>query len=94
MLKVGLSPSKKVAFIFFNKSSLKMMKNAFYFMLKALFVLVIFTLLSRLYDVTDWATEIIAIYGVEHLLLPYINFFKKAERGLELLSLPHFLNNF
>ena len=89
MLKVGLSPSKKVVFIFFNKSSLKMMKNAFYFMLKALFVLVIFTLLSRkklrtkmtlcLYDVTDWATEIIAISGVDHLLLPYINFFKKAE---------------
>ena len=36
---VGLSPSKIVGFICFNDSSLKMMKNAFYFILKALFVL-------------------------------------------------------
>ena len=28
-LKVGLSPSKKICFICFNKSPLKMMKNAF-----------------------------------------------------------------
>ena len=33
-LNGGLSPSKKVAFICFNESSLKMIKNAFYFMLK------------------------------------------------------------
>ena len=32
-LNGGLSPSKKVVFICFNESSLKMIKNAFYFML-------------------------------------------------------------
>ena len=40
-LKVGLSPSKKVFIICCNERPLKMMKNAFYFMLKALFVLAI-----------------------------------------------------
>ena len=45
-LKVGLSPSKKVFFICFNDRSSKMMKNAFYFNLKALFVLKIFQFLS------------------------------------------------
>ena len=42
--KVGLSTSKKVGFICFNER--KMMKNAFYFILKSLFVLEIFTFLS------------------------------------------------
>ena len=37
---------KKYIFICFNKSPLKMMKNAFYFILKALFVLKIFKFLS------------------------------------------------
>ena len=39
-LKVGLSHSKKICFIYFNKSPLKMRKNAvsFCFTLKALFV--------------------------------------------------------
>ena len=36
--KVGLSPSKKIVFIYFNESPLKMMKNVFYFVLKALFI--------------------------------------------------------
>ena len=44
--KVGFSPSKKVFFICFNDSPSKMMKNAFYFILKALFVLKIFNFLS------------------------------------------------
>ena len=44
--KVGLSPSKKFIFIYFNESPLKMMKNGFYFILKALFVLKIFNFLS------------------------------------------------
>ena len=47
--KVGLSPSKNILFYFFNESSLKMMKNAFYFILKALFVLKIFKFLSWLF---------------------------------------------
>ena len=35
--------------MFFNESPLKMLKNIFYFMLKVLFVLEIFTVLSRLF---------------------------------------------
>ena len=35
-LKIGLSPSKKVAFVCFNESPLNMMKDASYFMLEAL----------------------------------------------------------
>ena len=41
-LTVGLSPSKKICFICFNENLLKLMKNVFYFILKALFVLKIF----------------------------------------------------
>ena len=37
--KVGLSRSKKFVFIYFNDSSLKMMNNSFYFMLKDIFFL-------------------------------------------------------
>ena len=48
-VKVGFSPSKKVYFICFIESPLKMMKNAFYFILKALFVLKIFKFLSWLF---------------------------------------------
>ena len=45
-LKVRLSPSKKVVFICLNKSPLKMMKIAFCFILKAVFILEILTFLS------------------------------------------------
>ena len=41
-LKLRLSPSKENCFIYFNKSSLKMMSDAFYFILKSLFILKIF----------------------------------------------------
>ena len=41
-LKVGLSPSKKICFVYFNESPLKVMKNAFCLILKALFILKIF----------------------------------------------------
>ena len=44
-LKVGLSPSKKIIFVCFNRSPLKMMKNACYFFFEALFVLKIFNFL-------------------------------------------------
>ena len=44
--KVRLSHSKKNCFICFNESPLEMMKNAFYFILKAFFVLEIFKFLS------------------------------------------------
>ena len=43
--RVRLSPSKK-KFICFNDSPSKMMKNVFYFILKALFILEIFKFLS------------------------------------------------
>ena len=45
-IKVVLSPSKKILFICFNESLLKMIKNVFYFILKALFILMIFKFLS------------------------------------------------
>ena len=45
-LKVGFTPSEKVCVICFIKGPLKMMKNAFNFILKALFVLKIFKFLS------------------------------------------------
>ena len=48
-IKVGLSPFKKNFFICFNNSPSKVMKNAFYFILKALFVLKIFKFLSWLF---------------------------------------------
>ena len=52
-IKVGLSPSKKICFIYFNENPLIMMKNAFYFMLKAFSVLVIFKFLSWLFGYVE-----------------------------------------
>ena len=46
VFKVGVTTSKNNFFISFNDSPLKMMKNAFHFILKALFVLKIFKFLS------------------------------------------------
>ena len=44
-LEMGLSPSTKIVFVFFNERSWwNMMKNAFYFILKALFFFEIFML--------------------------------------------------
>ena len=45
-INVGLSPSEIFFYICFNDSPSEMMKNAFYFILKALFVLKIFKFLS------------------------------------------------
>ena len=56
-LKVGLSPSKKVFFVCFNDSPSKIMKNAFYFIIKALFVLIIFKFFPWLFgheEKTAW----------------------------------------
>lgn len=44
--KVEFLPSGTATFIFFNEGSLKIMKDPFYFMLKALYVLEIFKFLS------------------------------------------------
>ena len=55
--KVGFSPSKKNYFICFNESPLKMMKNTFYFILKALFVPLTFSsckVALIIYNVTNW----------------------------------------
>ena len=41
-LKVGLSHSKKICVVWLIESPLKMMKNAFYFILKVFFILKIF----------------------------------------------------
>ena len=49
MFKVGLSPSKTNCVICLIESPLKMMKSAFYLILKAVFVLKIFKFLSRLF---------------------------------------------
>ena len=46
ILKGVLFPSKKTCFVCFNESSLKMTKNAFYFTLKAFFILKVFKFLS------------------------------------------------
>ena len=45
LIKVELSPSIKNSVILFIDSPVKMIKNAFYFILKALFVLKIFKFL-------------------------------------------------
>ena len=46
IFKVGLSPSTKTCIIFFKERSLKMMSNAFYFILKVFFVFKIIKVLS------------------------------------------------
>ena len=50
-IKIGLSPSKKNCVICFIESPLKVMKNAFYFILKAPFVLEIF----KFFLMTFWS---------------------------------------
>ena len=47
--RVEFFPSEKICFICFNEGPLKMMKNAFYLILKAFFVLKIFKCLSGLF---------------------------------------------
>ena len=51
IMKVGLSPSGKNCVICFIESPLKIMKNAFYFILKALFILKIF----KVFVMTFWS---------------------------------------
>ena len=52
-LKVGLSPSKQKSFYLFYESFLKMIKNPFCFILKALFVLNMFKFLSWLFGYVE-----------------------------------------
>ena len=51
--KFRLSPSKKIVFICFNESPLKLMKNVFYLLLKALFVIEILKILSWLFGYVE-----------------------------------------
>ena len=56
-LKSGSHPPKEILFVCFNNSLSKMMKNAFYFILKALFILKILNFLSWLFghvEKTAW----------------------------------------
>ena len=78
---VGRSHSKIFAFIYFNESPLKIMKNIFYFMLKALFVhkILIMTFVLtfwidkkgmvnlKVYDVTDWTINSSNTHIVQYL---------------------------
>ena len=48
-IEVGISPSKKICVICLIESPLKMMKNVFYFILKALLVRKMFKFLSRFF---------------------------------------------
>ena len=57
VIEVGLSPSKKkIFFIYFNDIPSKMMKNTFYLILKALFVLKISKFLSWLLEHVEKTT--------------------------------------
>ena len=56
-LKLGLSPSEKICVVWFVESHVKMMKNVFYFILKAVFDLKIYKILSWLFghvEKTSW----------------------------------------
>ena len=57
VFKIELSPFKK-CYICFNESPLKMTKNVFYFILKALFVLKIFKFLSSLFSTAEKLTTL------------------------------------
>ena len=48
-VKVGLSRSREICIICLIESPLKMMKNAFYLILKAIFVLKLFKFWSQLF---------------------------------------------
>ena len=57
-IKVGLSHSKKFCYISSNESSLKMIKNTFYFILKYLFVLKVIEFFSWLFGyIRKWLDQ-------------------------------------
>ena len=58
LFKVVLSPSIQSYFIYFNESLLKMMKNDFYVILKAFFVLKIFQFLAGLFGHVEEAAPL------------------------------------
>ena len=52
-IQVGLLPFKKIVLICFNEVPLKMIKNAFYFMLKTLSLSIIFSCKSWLFGYVE-----------------------------------------
>ena len=83
-LKVGLSPSKKICIIWLIESPLKMMKNAFHFILKALSILKIFKFLSRHFGHV-WKTA-----WLKRLKLTWK--FMTSQPGLQAIAIPILLN--
>ena len=69
-LKLDSHLPKKFLFICFNESPLKMMKNAFYFILKTLFVLKIFKVLSWHFGHVEETALIIKIGLISKFLTP------------------------
>ena len=83
-LKVVLSSSKKIYFVCFNESPLKMMKNTFYFILKAILVLKIIKFLS-LFFFSVWKNGLIRNTGL-------ISKFMTSQLGQETILI-HILPN-
>ena len=83
---------------YFNKNFLKIMKNGFYFILKALFVLKIFKYLSWLFGYISIALNLAynknELYGtLDYWSRDMLNF-DFWENGLGIVSPPHFVYEF
>ena len=98
---MGFSPSKKFVFIYLNESPLKMMKNAFYFILKANFVLKVFTFLYWLFDCVEKRLEKKAIVVSKFMTLEWTtnnyiahiahDFWRKVFLTLYFINWPSFI---
>ena len=76
--KVGISFSKKVGFIYFNRRPLKMMKNAFYFLIKDLF---------RSQDILIFVPTFLVIQGISLVRkLRLISKFVTLQTGQQLIT--------
>ena len=79
-ITAGLPPSKKFCFIYYNERPLKMMKNAFYFILKALFFLKIF----KVFVLTFWSCRKNGLIRKKRL----ISKFMASQSGQQIHILP------
>ena len=76
LLKVGLSPSKNICVICLIESPLKMMKNSFHLILRALLVLKIFMFLLLIFGhvgKTAWLTSQPGLQAIAIHILPNIS---------------------
>ena len=94
MQKIGFSPS--IFFICFNETPLKIMKNAFYFILKALFVLKVFKFLSWLFGHESLVTgrwSLVKIRLISKLSYWFRDMFNvdSLEKGLGIVSPANFV---